>query len=628
MPRSEPNHIGLPVSPAFHSIQPQADQDRPDIVAGYACCANERAALIAARSVAQAIHPELVQASKIRKPQAYKRFRHIDSKNAYREQLLQALVKSWQASHGERQAGATRQLFIELAADLDKNGALVFASLVDSAKFRQLVDRYTQVLQAQGSQSLIHSYMNLGHNPGFLTDPDINGAFLHPLLVALISYQIGGPIRIVDARGKDAEPISVLALDNMLHIDNTPFNEEYKIILTWERGTTSGPKGQNFVFIPGSHHGARNCFVDDSGAAWSTENASIFITEDKIEQAFDVQRANFGNPSPMVVEAKHVDKPLTSVFASGALVHHRYRTEQGEPRSCLILAFHRATDNPGQFVDAKYLTDMVQDDALNRHLLGFHGENTEADYIGALAERADAIFDKVGDLSRQTGGAQQLDLNDLRLSDQEVDDWKKTSTRAPTVAMLKARANLFTVNDRLSHAHFMDLIERLMTFDKHSPLDLILYEDSHEEIRKWTRNQIREMKFDRLRARLNDWADEIGQPDMADLLAPAEIRALAVEVAGYARASMRDGAPAVLGEKERIAAFDAYRSLAQFMVDIGESVVRCENGQHFLSTCLFVFWATDTLDIVQGQSEGKVRQAGAKLLANYIATAILLEMHN
>ncbi|MFB9243318.1 hypothetical protein IV454_13500 [Massilia antarctica] len=622
------DHINTPLSASdtAESNTPQEAAGMPDVVVGFACPPDVCASLLMQRSVANAIHPELVEAGKIRKQSAYKRFQNLDAKDRYRDELMSKLVASWTATHGAQAAQTARLMFIRLASELKKNGAVIFGSLVNSTEFRKLVDEYTRVLHQQGSQSLIHSYMNLGHNPEFLSNPDINGAFLHPLLVAMISYQMGGPVRIVDARGKDAEPISVLALDNMLHIDNTPFNEEYKIILTWERGTTAGPKGQNFVFIPGSQHGARNCFVNEQGAAWSSENASIFITEDKIQQAFDVQFAEFGSASPVVVEAAHPDKPLTSVFAAGAIVHHRYRTEVGEPRSCLILAFHRADDNPGQFVDAKYLADMVQDDALNRLLMGFHGKNTEAAYIEALVERADRLFDKLIDLDSQKDGAEMLDQGRLALSPQEVVDWKKTCTLAPTVAMLKDRAKLVTVDQTLPHQQFVDLIERLMIFDKHCPLDLILYEDNHEEIRKWTRNQIREMQLGRLKTRLNAWTATIGQPTQADLLDPAQLRALAMEVSACATQSMTSGAPAVLGPTERISAYDAYRSLAQFLVDIGESIVRCENSQHFLSTCLFVFWATDTLDIVQGKTNPVVHAAGAKLLANYIATAILLEM--
>lgn len=79
-------------------------------------------------------------------------------------------------------------------------------------------------------------------------------------------------------------PIQVLSQDNMLHIDNTPFNDEYKLILTWEKGVPSGPKGQNFVFLPGTHKGARQCMVTEGGSPWSSENASIFITPDSIER--------------------------------------------------------------------------------------------------------------------------------------------------------------------------------------------------------------------------------------------------------------------------------------------------------------------------------------------------------
>lgn len=117
----------------------------------------------------------------------------------------------------------------------------------------------------EGSRSFIHRFLDLRRSPGMLTDPAVNGALVHPLMIALISYAVGGPIRMIDARGKDAEPLSVLAQDNMLHIDNTPFNDEYKILITWRRGTAQGPAGQNFTFLPGTHKLARTCFVNEDG---------------------------------------------------------------------------------------------------------------------------------------------------------------------------------------------------------------------------------------------------------------------------------------------------------------------------------------------------------------------------
>ncbi|MFB9243317.1 hypothetical protein IV454_13505 [Massilia antarctica] len=607
---------------------PHADQIQqapPDITVGFSCTAEERDSLLKVRAGAQAIHPELVEAGKVRKLSAYKRFWNLDTKQQFREQLVETLVAEWRTTHGPEKAETARLLFVRLTSELDQRGAVIFGSLIDNEAFRGLVDEYTRINNSLGSQSWIHSYINLGNHLDFLGNPAFSGAFLHPLLVAMVSCQIGGPLRIVDARGKDAEPISVLAQDNMLHIDNTPFNDEYKVILTWERGQASGPKGQNFVIIPGTHQGLRNCFVNEQGEAWSTENASVFTSDQKIEQAFDIQSKVFGHPSAAVVEIKHENKPLTTVFASGSLVHHRYRTEGGRPRSCLTVCF-RGVDNPGQFVDTKHLGDIVEDHALNRFLFGFHDKNSGADFIAAFADRADEIFEKLKDLSLQWNGAEIVDQRTRELSGPELETWKALCTRAPTVETLKARENLFKVDECLALPQFMDLIEKLMIFDKHGPLDLILYEDSHEEIRKWARNQIREMKFDSLKKRLATWSHLVYQPAREDALAPLALKVLAEEVAGYALRSMQGDEKAVLGESEKISARDAYRSLWQLLLDLGEAILRCETNQDFLSTSLFIFWAVDTLDILQQHAHKAVQAAGVKLLANYIATTILVEM--
>ncbi len=138
---------------------------------------------------------------------------------------------------------------------VNEEGAIVFANLIRKTHFTKLVEHYDRLMSEHGSAGLIHSYLNLRNYPDFLNNCLFNSAFFHPLVIAIIAYQIGAPIRIVDARAKDAEPLAVCAQDNMLHIDNTPFNDEYKVLLTWEKHKVSGSKGQNFVYLPGTHKG-------------------------------------------------------------------------------------------------------------------------------------------------------------------------------------------------------------------------------------------------------------------------------------------------------------------------------------------------------------------------------------
>lgn len=83
---------------------------------------------------------------------------------------------------------------------------------------------------------------------------------------------------------------------------------------------------------------------------------------------------------------------------------------------------------------------------------------------------------------------------DCQLREEQVEQWKKASTTAPTVEELKTEANLLPLGEKISSQKLAELVGRMMMFDKHGPLDLILYHDSHEEIHKWARNQIREKK--------------------------------------------------------------------------------------------------------------------------------------
>lgn len=173
--------------------------------------------------------------------------------------MLSELHRKWTELYGSEKAKKLIHDFQHLAKHLDENGAVIFAALLPTRNFESLVKRYNALLAGYGSKTWIHTYINLANHPDFLADQELNVAFLHPLLIALISHRIGGPVRTVDARGEDAHPMSVLAQDNMLHIDNTPFNDEYKVLLTWEKDKASGPKRQNqFVFLPGTHKGCRN----------------------------------------------------------------------------------------------------------------------------------------------------------------------------------------------------------------------------------------------------------------------------------------------------------------------------------------------------------------------------------
>ena len=558
---------------------------------------------------AKPVTAKLVRAEELKAPEVYKRFLNQDRKAAFRVRLIETIRQGTSAEIAEK--------FLRLAENLDEDGAVVLAAILDSPDFQKLINEYTRVMDTSGSQSWLHSYVNMANHPEFLANRDFNAAFIHPLIIALVSYRIGGPVRVVDARGKDAAPISVLAQDNMLHIDNTPFNDEYKLLLTWERGKPSGPKGQNFVFLPGTHKGVRQCMVTDEGTPWSSENASIFITADSIEELMRFQEQTYGKRA--VVELTNDTKPLSTLFAAGSLVHHRHRTASGFARSCMILAFHRADDNPGQLVDGKHLPSSVKTDELAQLLFSTHGRGSEDRFLKALSKRMSdmkSMFERIDSMNIPT---EVIAPTSRELSASDVAAWKEACTDAPTVESKKKEAYVVPLGQSMPRKEFIVRVGRMMTFDKHGPLDLILYPDAHEEIRKWARNRIREKQPEDLMLQLQEhWGNIIVQPQEADLLTPVQLQQIAYRLADMDVIFQPS-------EGETISATDATLSVKQLLRDLGEAIVRCENPTAFLSSSLFIFWATDML--ASSSENPEIKELGSQLLQSYLATALLVAEH-
>jgi hypothetical protein len=586
--------------------------------------------LIQERTSGQVIRPEFVELHHVRKPEAYNRFREVAKKEQFKERLTYELYQWFVNKFGEEHAEKRIVQFKNLAKNIEANGAISFGNMIDYEAFAQLITQYDKNISIDGSQSWIHSYINIGNYPDFLTHPQFHHAFLHPLLIALISYCAGGPIRIVDARGKDAEPLTVQAQDNMLHIDNTPFRQEFKVILTWERGKVSGPKGQNFVLIPGTHKGVRNCKVTEKGDAWSTEDGSIFTTEEAIDSIFALQEKIMPGQSPSVVEVTHPDMPLTTVFRAGELIHHRYRTkEKNVPRSCIILAFHRAEDNPGQFLEKEKLSGLIAEEDLLALMIGHANRLTYDSFLNALMAHAENIAEKLDQIAEhQPGKTETLSYEQRKLGSEELAKWKKIATDAPTVEAIKMQSGVIQLKGMLTQ----DILLEMIKYDKHGPLDLILYEDGHEEIRKWARNRIREMPLSRLSDRIKTWDhwELFGTPLKSDLLQPGALSNIATQLIQWIdKLSVDEKANGFLGPQEKIASQDAFRSLRQLIADLGEAIERCASRQTFLSTSLFLFMACDELHYLLIGAEGQPLQELTKLskdlAANYLASYILIE---
>jgi hypothetical protein len=138
------------------------------------------------------------------------------SQITFRVTLLCALRSGWKDEKTEAK-------FLDAVDMIESHGCAPFGGLIDPYIFEQLVAEYDKILLKSGNKTFMRSYVNLANEIDFLVGGNMLMLWPPPLLIALISYLMGGPIRMVDFRGKNTDPISFNAQDNMLHVYNTPF---------------------------------------------------------------------------------------------------------------------------------------------------------------------------------------------------------------------------------------------------------------------------------------------------------------------------------------------------------------------------------------------------------------------
>ncbi|KAG4261908.1 hypothetical protein FPRO03_11376 [Fusarium proliferatum] len=549
----------------------------------------------------------------------YRRGPSQQAKDNFRKRMLSGLQQHWADPD-------TKTRFLKLAELVETEGCALFGGLIDVSKFQKLIEDYETIQKKTGSQNFLHSYVNLSDSPSFIKNAQYNDAFVHPLLISLIAYQMGGAVRIIDMRGKDTEPLSANAQDNMLHVDNTPFKDEHKILLVWKQGQVAGPSGQNFTFLPGTHRGNREIHLDACGTPFSTEKHNLFGTQEAIDGLFDFQKQAIGQ-GPTVIEVEHPEQPLSMLFSAGGLVHHRYRNEYGDARSCMSAAFHLARDNPGALLresdgDSKPKT-------LVEFLTGHQDSNSDEAFLFVLLSEAGRVESKLTEIDNATGISKLVPTSGMSLSEEQLHAWRDVVVSAPLASHVKFSYNVFVSEALgLEDEFLIQAIVSAMMYDKHGLLQLILYEDGHEEIRKLCRKRIGEMRENEIASRLAKYLAGLSQKafSLQDLPPAAYVRELAEQVAS-AGATRLKTLQMVQGEDADMVML---MSLVQMMRDLAEAIVRCERLETYASTSLYLFWAVDYLvPFLKDASKEQASNVAAIFLRNYIGFLLLLEAeHN
>lgn len=369
-----------------------------------------------------------------------------------------------------------------LRREVDDDGAVSMTRILPTETFAAAQRAYDAEMKVRGSRGSIHSYLNVARADALLQVPEVWQLFAHPLLLALVSSHLGAPVKLVDLRGKDTEPLNVVARDNTLHLDNTPFMDELKILVSWTRGTTTGPSGQGFTYLPRTHHLYRNAFRGPDGGMMSDEDGCIFATKHQVDLALESQAQMPGSVGPRVISLTDLTGPCHTVFPASRLIHHRYRTTEGSPRSALIASFHRIDDR------SNYVRPAFAQDAGYESLLA---PASEHQFFEALESHGTLLVEGLDRLRRAPEALVDTASHELRGS--ALTDWYSRQCAGTNLGQLTAGA--------LSNGGGALPTERAATrlrYDLQGPLNMPLFGNMREEDRKSARIAIREMSSEQI----------------------------------------------------------------------------------------------------------------------------------
>ncbi|MFD8813727.1 hypothetical protein ACFV23_20080 [Streptomyces sp. NPDC059627] len=372
------------------------------------------------------------------------------------------------------------QVLGSLSRALAREGAVSTTGLLPASRFDDFRQTYDAEMHAGGSRGTLHSYLNIASSAPLLTNLGLWDTVAHPLFVVLIAHALGGPIKIIDMRAKDTYPVDVVARDNTLHLDNSPFIDEYKVVVTWSLGSTKGPSGQGLTYLPRTNRLFRQCFVEADGSVWSDEDACIFPFGSRVDEVLTAQADFLETPDPLVVHLTDLDAPCHTIFAASRLVHHRYRTSTGAARSAVMASFHRTDDSeeqlgskePGHTPLTQFL---VAGGSQEQFLSAVHHERPA---IEAALDQLSARPDLLVDPRRHT------------LSGKSFAQWYSRQCAGVTLNNLRTRQMSQNTPARTSPVG--RLVQRLQ-YDLQGPLNMPFFADMREARRKRARIWLREM---------------------------------------------------------------------------------------------------------------------------------------
>jgi hypothetical protein len=215
----------------------------------------------------------------------------------------------------------------------------------------------------------------------------------------------------------------------------------------------------------------------------------------------------------------------------------------------------------------------------------------------------------------------------LTLSGEKFDRWRETVINAPSATRLKFEGSNYIsfADNSISRDLLVKKLAAAMAYDKHGLLDLIIYMDGHEEIRKPARKSVWTMSREKIAQILAAWipAVEGYKFTTADVQKPALLRHKSDKVARLLRESFPtvDFASAGSSKEEQ-----QLTSAHQLIGDLGESITRCEKLETYITTNLFLFLIIDQIiPLLDWTLRQRVIGTCAVFLRAYIACVLVVE---
>lgn len=412
----------------------------------------------------------------------YQREKRAEEKKAFRQELGNILGKE----------------FLEMANELMKYGLSTFRDFVDRDTFQAFIDAYDIKIadksESAKSSAFGFTFHNFQSDKDFLVNTTFKESFSHPLLIALVAYAMGGPIRLVDVRGKNAEPGLTMVRDNGPHVDDNPFNDEWKLLITWMvdhpsgKSFNRGPQGQCFVSVPGTEK-----LVRRDATEYGANFKNPFELLELLKEQAAVSKLFF-------MEAKD-ERPLFSLFEASHQMHHRKRSPDEAARGCVIFAYHLVDveSRPGAY----FKDDTGISDPLDRFVMC--GELSEEKisevnkhFITIIKDKQIEIQDKLREIASRKV---MIPATEKMMTPEQLIKYFKLLIHTYKTEFLQSKSELRIQPEDLIAPDKVrqKLREQIGETDKHYDLDLIIYPDKREQIRKVPRTALRESSSEKIR---------------------------------------------------------------------------------------------------------------------------------